>query len=47
MVEDPEHDFLGKHRDKMWTYFILLAMLIGIVIVLNVVWKNPKARATG
>jgi hypothetical protein len=47
MVEDPEHDFLGKHRDKMWTYFILLAMLIGIVIVLNVVWKNPEGASNG
>ena len=47
MVEDPEHDFLGKHRDKMWTYFILLAMLIGIVVVLNVVWQNPSRASEG
>ncbi|MEO6771790.1 MAG: hypothetical protein ABI467_02060 [Kofleriaceae bacterium] len=45
MVEDPEHDFLGAHRDKMWTYFILLALLIAIVVVLNLVWKNPSAAS--
>lgn len=47
MVEDPEHDFLGKHRDKMWTYFILLAFLIGIVVVLNLVWQDPHRASEG
>jgi hypothetical protein len=47
MVEDPEHDFLGKHRDKMWTYFILMGVLIGIVVVINVVWQNPTRAAEG
>jgi hypothetical protein len=47
MVEDPEHDFLGKHRDKMWTYFILAALLIALVIVINVVWKNPTRAEEG
>jgi hypothetical protein len=47
MVEDPEHDFLGKHRDKMWTYLILLALLIGIVVVLNVVWQDPHRASQG
>jgi hypothetical protein len=47
MVEDPEHDFLGKHRDKMWTYFILLALLIAVVVVLNVVWQNPSSASSG
>lgn len=45
VVEDPEHDFLGKHRDKMWTYFLLLALLIGLVIVINLVWKDPGAAS--
>ena len=47
MVEDPEHDFLGKHRDKMWTYFILMALLIVIVVVINVVWQNPTRASEG
>jgi hypothetical protein len=45
MVEDPEHDFLGSHRDKMWTYLILAVLLIAIVIVINVVWKNPATAS--
>lgn len=45
VVEDPEHDFLGKHRDKMWTYFLLLALLIGLVVVINLVWKDPGAAS--
>ncbi len=47
MMEDPEHDFLGKHRDKMWTYFILLAFLIALVVVLNYVWQNPTSASHG
>ena len=44
MVEDPEHDFLGEHKDKIWTYLILMMLLLAIVIAINLVWKNP-ARA--
>lgn len=47
MVEDPEHDFLGKHRDKMWTYLILMGLLIVAVVVINVVWQNPSGAANG
>lgn len=43
MVEDPEHDFLGEHKDKIWTYLILLFLLIAIVITINFVWKNPAS----
>ena len=42
-----ERSFLGKHRDKMWTYLILMALLLGIVIVINVVWKNPTRAEEG
>ena len=47
MVEDREHDFLGKHRDERWTYLICLGLLIGVVIVVNVVLKNPAGAAEG
>lgn len=47
MVEDPEHDFLGGHKDKVWTYLILLFVLIGIVILINVVWNNPERASAG
>jgi hypothetical protein len=47
MVEDPEHDFLGAHKDKVWTYLILLFVLLGIVIAINFVWKNPTSASSG
>ena len=33
-----------EHKGKMWTYLIFMAVLIGVVVLVNVVWKNP-ARA--
>jgi hypothetical protein len=42
-----EKSFLGKHRDKMWTYLILMGLLIGIVIAVNVVWKDPTRAEEG
>jgi hypothetical protein len=45
--QEAEHAFLGKHKDKMWTYFILLALLIIIVVVVNVVWKHPEGAQNG
>jgi hypothetical protein len=45
--EQAEHSFLGKHKDKMWTYLILMFVLIAIVIVINVVWKNPARAEAG
>ncbi len=47
MVEDPEHDFLGKHKDKIWTYLILMFLLIAIVVVINLVWSNPALASAG
>ena len=47
MVEDPEHDFLGAHRDKMWTYLILAGLLIAIVVVINLGWQNPTTASEG
>jgi hypothetical protein len=45
--EQAEHSFLGKHKDKMWTYLILMFVLIGVVIAINVVWKNPTRAEEG
>jgi hypothetical protein len=42
-----EKEFLGGRKSKMWTYLILMAVLIAIVIVINVVWKNPAAAKDG
>jgi hypothetical protein len=47
MVDDPERQFMGGSKGKMWTYGILMAVLITIAIVINVVWKNPDAAKNG
>ena len=31
----------------MWTYLILMVLLIAIVLVINLVWKNPARRTGG
>ena len=38
---------MGGQKGKMWTYLILMAVLIAIVIVVNLVWKNPTAAKEG
>jgi len=47
MGEQAEHEFLGKHKDKMWTYLILMFLLVAIVVVVNLVWKNPERAEEG
>lgn len=47
MGDEPERQFMGGQKSKMWTYLILMAVLITIVIVVNVVWKNPTAASHG
>ncbi len=42
-----EREFMGKGRSKVWTYLILMMVLVGLVILVNVVWKNPDAAAQG
>lgn len=42
-----EREFMGKGRSKIWTYLILMMVLVGLVILVNVVWKNPDAAAQG
>jgi hypothetical protein len=38
-----EHETEWEHKDKMWTYLIFAFLFVLIVVVLNVVWKSPKA----
>jgi hypothetical protein len=47
MGDEPEREFMGGAKGKMWTYLILMGVLIGIVIVINVVWKNPAMAKDG
>ena len=42
-----EREFMGKGRSKVWTYLILMVLLVAGVIVFNLVWKNPSAAANG
>ena len=42
-----ERGFMGKSRSKVWTYLILMMVLVGLVVVVNVVWKNPTAASEG
>ena len=36
---------MGGERSKIWTYLILMVLLVTIVIVINVVWKNPTVAS--
>src|SRR5438105_4429270 len=36
-----------EHKGKMWTYLIFMAGLVGLVILINVVWKNPVRAQEG
>jgi hypothetical protein len=47
MTESPEREFLGGQKGKMWTYLILMMVLVAIAIVVNLVWKNPTAAREG
>ncbi len=42
-----EREFMGKGRSKIWTYLILMVLLIASVLVINLVWLNPGAASAG
>jgi hypothetical protein len=47
MADAPEREFMGGQKSKAWTYLILMALLIGIVILINVALKDPDALRNG
>ena len=47
MPETQEREFMGGGRSKMWTYLILMVLLVAIALVINLVWKNPDAARNG
>ena len=47
MADVQEREFMGGQKSRMWTYLILMVLLVGIVVVINVVWKNPAAAKDG
>lgn len=38
-----EHETEWEHKDKMWTYLIVLGLFIAALVIINVAWKNPAA----
>lgn len=42
-----EREFMGKGRSKIWTYLILMVGLVVAVVVINLVWNDPKAASHG
>jgi hypothetical protein len=47
MADEPERQFMGGQKSRMWTYLILMVALVAIVVLINVVWKNPTAAREG
>jgi hypothetical protein len=47
MGDEPERQFMGGQKSKVWTYLILMVVLIAIVILINVEWKNPTLAREG
>jgi len=37
-----EHETEWEHKDKMWTYLIFMFLFVGIIVAINLVWKNPS-----
>jgi len=42
-----ERQFMGKGRSRIWTYLILMIVLMAIVIAVNLVWKSPDTAREG
>ena len=42
-----DREFMGKGRSKIWTYLILMVLLVGVVVLINVVWLDPGAASAG
>ncbi|MBA3392059.1 MAG: hypothetical protein H0T89_05410 [Deltaproteobacteria bacterium] len=47
MSEIVEREFMGKGRGKVWTYLIMMILLVAAVIIVNVVWNNPTRASEG
>lgn len=47
MADGPEREYLGSSKSRVWSYLILMVLLIGVVLAINLVWKNPEAARDG
>lgn len=45
--QQPEHEFLGGHKDKVWTYLILMGVLLVLAIVINFEIRHSDLAITG
>lgn len=45
--EGPEREFMGRGRSKIWTYLILMILLVVTVVIINVVWNDPTSARDG
>ena len=46
MADEPERQFMGGQKSRVWTYLIMMVVLVAIVVIINVVWKNPSAASS-
>lgn len=44
MVQEPSE---WKQKGKVWTYLIMAMVLVAVVVVVNLVWNNPKGAEEG
>ncbi|HSD89227.1 MAG TPA: hypothetical protein VLB44_16980 [Kofleriaceae bacterium] len=42
-----ERSFMGSSKSKMWTYLILMVLLVVIAVVINFVIKDPDIAKNG
>lgn len=42
-----EREFMGRGRSKVWTYLIMMVVLVVIAVLVNVVWNNPTRASEG
>lgn len=46
-MQQVENEYLGGKKSKIWTYIILLAVLVGGVLLANFAWSNPELARRG
>src|SRR5689334_13057338 len=47
MSQQPETEFMGGRKAKIWTYLILGLVLVGGILIFNFAWSNPDLAKSG
>ncbi len=47
MANQAETEYLGGKKAKVWTYLILLVVLVVGVLIANLAWSNPELAQSG